>query len=98
MKVLRPLTMALVLLAGAARADEGGGDKGKKSGDDADFGVTYSTRMDFDSTLIDGKMKAPAGFYLQGRNKQSLSNMVNLRSNFKQELRHSRSGVKAIVH
>lgn len=59
--------------------------------------VTYSTNLDFDQTLIDGRMKAPAGFFLQGRNKQSLSNMVKLRSNFKQELRNSKTAVKAMV-
>lgn len=60
-------------------------------------GVTYSTKIDFDSTMIDGKMKAPTGFFLQGRNKQSLQSMVKLRSNFKDKLRNSRYGVKAIV-
>lgn len=59
--------------------------------------VVYSTRLDFDSTLIDGQTKAPMGFFLQGRNKQSLSNMVKLRSNFKQELKRSRTAVKARV-
>ena len=59
--------------------------------------VVYSTKLDFDSTMIDGQMKAPMGFFLQGRNKQSLSNMVRLRSNFKRELRRSRTAVKARV-
>ena len=57
----------------------------------------YSTTMDFDSSMIDGKMKAPAGFFLQGRNKQSLSNMVKLRSNFSNRLRDSESAVKALI-
>jgi hypothetical protein len=74
------------------------GKGGSKSPEDAEYGVTYSTRMDFDSAMVEGQMKAPSGFYLEGRNKQRLSNMVNLRSNFKQELRNSRSGVKAVVH
>ena len=56
-----------------------------------------STNIDFDSTIIDGKMKSPTGFLLQGRNKQSLSNMVKLRSHFKMELKNSRSAVKSIV-
>ncbi|MCX6128924.1 MAG: hypothetical protein NTX25_07655 [Proteobacteria bacterium] len=58
---------------------------------------TYSTTMDFDSSMIDGKMKAPAGFFLQGRNKQSLSNMVKLRSNFSGKLRDSEAAVKALI-
>ena len=42
--------------------------------------------MDFESDSIDGKMKAPSGFFLQGRNKQSLQSMVKLRSSFKDRL------------
>lgn len=60
--------------------------------------VTYSTKLDFDSALIDGEMKVPEGFLLQGRNKQSLTNMVRLRSDFKPELRKSRSAVKSLAH
>jgi len=57
----------------------------------------YTTTMDFDSTMIDGKMKAPNGFFLQGRNRQSLSNMVKLRSNFSNQLQDSKAAVKALV-
>ncbi|MGE0174141.1 MAG: hypothetical protein AB7T49_15195 [Oligoflexales bacterium] len=59
--------------------------------------IVYSTKIDFDSTLVDGQLKAPQGFFLQGRNKQSLTNMVKLRSDFKEELRNSKSAVKAAV-
>ena len=59
--------------------------------------VVYSTNLDFDSTMIDGQKKAPSGFFLQGRHKQSLSSLVKLRSHFKRELRRSRSAVKALV-
>ena len=59
--------------------------------------VKYQTQMDFDSTMIDGKMKAPSGFFLQGRNKQSLQSMVKLRTDFREELRNSRSAIKAMV-
>lgn len=58
---------------------------------------TYSTNIDFDSSLIDGKKKAPLGFLLQGRNKQSLSNMVKLRRNFRERLRNSSHAVKALA-
>lgn len=57
----------------------------------------YSTTMDFDSTMIDGKMKAPNGFLLQGRNKQSLSNMVKLRSNFSNKLNDSKAAVHSLI-
>lgn len=59
--------------------------------------ITYSTKMDFDSTMIDGKMKAPTGFFLQGRNKQSLTNLVKLRSNFKPQLKDSKAAIQALV-
>jgi hypothetical protein len=86
------LLMSTLSFAGKSLADED-----KRKPDDPDYGVTYSTKLDFDSTLIDGKMKAPAGFFLQGRTGQSLTNLVKLRSNFKTELRNSRAAVKAMV-
>ena len=55
------------------------------------------TTMDFDSSMIDGKMKAPSGFFLQGRNRQSMTNMVKLRSNFKPQLKDSKAAVKSLV-
>ncbi|MBC7659671.1 MAG: hypothetical protein H7249_08175 [Chitinophagaceae bacterium] len=57
----------------------------------------YHTTIDFDSTMIDGKMKAPSGFFLQGRNKQSLTNLVKLRANFKPQLKDSKAAVKSLV-
>lgn len=84
--------LALVAGAGLARAE----DKSKGKLDDVPA-EKLSTNMDFDSTMIDGKMKAPAGFFLQGRNKQSLTNMVKLRSNFKPQLQESKTAVKALV-
>ncbi|MFW7381211.1 MAG: hypothetical protein ACOH5I_20515 [Oligoflexus sp.] len=60
-------------------------------------GAQYTTKMDFDSSMIDGKMKAPSGFFLQGRNRQDLQSMVRLRSNFREKLEDSRSAVKAMV-
>ena len=71
--------------------------QGKPKGSSGGETVVYSTNIDFESTLINGKMKAPTGFFLQGRNKQSLSNMVNLRSNFKDKLQNSRSAVRAMI-
>ena len=56
-----------------------------------------STTIDFDEASIEGKMKAPSGFFLQGRKKQSLSQMVKLRSEFKNELREASSVVRALV-
>ena len=56
-----------------------------------------STQIDFSETSIDGKMKAPEGFLLQGRQGSSLSQMVKLRSNFRNELNNSKSATKALV-
>ncbi len=86
---------SLLLLAGAFQAKADEKEKAKKEAPAKE--QTYSTTMDFDSTMIDGKMKAPNGFLLQGRNKQSLSNMVKLRSNFSSKLNDSRSAVQSLV-
>jgi hypothetical protein len=56
-----------------------------------------STHIDFSETTIDGKMKAPEGFMLQGHQGSSLSQMVKLRSNFRNQLNNSRSATKALV-
>lgn len=67
------------------------------SGDPDDFIAAPSTKIDFSDTMIDGKMKAPDGFMLQGQQSNSLSQMVKLRSNFRNELNNSRSATKALV-
>lgn len=54
------------------------------------------TEFDFEETTLQGKMKAPAGMVLKGRIQQNKSQMVNLRKNFRQGLRKSRSAVRAI--
>jgi hypothetical protein len=61
------------------------------------FTTSDRTNIDFSETLVDGKMQAPQGFFLQGRQAQSMTQMVRLRSKFRSELRNSRSAVKAIV-
>jgi len=66
-----------------------------KSGDD--FKAVSSTKFDFSEAMIDGKMQAPSGFFLQGRQSQALSQMVQLRPNFRNELKNSRSAVKSLV-
>ncbi len=68
----------------------------KPASNDA-FNVIMSTKYDFGETGIEGTMKAPDGFFLQGRQSQSLSQMVRLRNSFKKELRNSRSGVKSLA-
>lgn len=79
-----------VMSSMTAFADSPGGQAGSAP-------AQYTTKMDFDSSMIDGKMKAPSGFFLQGRNRQDLQSMVRLRSNFREKLEDSRSAVKAMV-
>jgi hypothetical protein len=66
-----------------------------KRGEDT-FKAINSTRFDFDETDINAQFKAPAGFFLQGRNKQSMSQLVRLREHFNDELKDSKQGIKAI--
>jgi hypothetical protein len=56
-----------------------------------------STHIDFSETAIDGRMKVPDGFMLQGHQSSQLSQMVKLRSNFRNELHNSKSATKALV-
>ena len=70
--------------------------KQKPQSDDA-FATIMSTKFDFGETGIDGTMKAPDGFFLQGKQNMSLSQMVRLRSSFQRELRNSRAGVRALT-
>jgi hypothetical protein len=67
-----------------------------KSAEDG-YVTSSSTHIDFSETAIDGKMKSPDGFMLQGHQSSQLSQMVKLRSNFRNELNNSKSATKAIV-
>ena len=97
MKKLLTIICILLLTAGTSVADSKKKKSKKKSKTDASFFTALKTNIDFDDTLIEGKMKAPAGFYLQGRQAQTLTQMIKLRSNFRSELRNSRSAVKSLV-
>lgn len=57
-----------------------------------------STKHDFTETLIKGKMKAPTGFFITGKKSQTMTQMVKLRSNFRQELTSSFDGAKILTH
>ncbi len=54
-----------------------------------------STELNFEETLLEGQMRAPAGSILQGRKLQGKQQMVKLRRSFKRQLRHSRGGVQS---
>ena len=53
---------------------------------DPGYAVRSSTKIDFSEANIEGRMKAPEGFFLQGRKSQDLQNLLKLRANFREEL------------
>jgi hypothetical protein len=57
-----------------------------------------ATDINFEDAAISGRMKAPQGFFLQGKNTQRLSQMVKLRSSFKKQLHDSISGIRSLKH
>ncbi len=68
----------------------------QKANDVADPGymVRSSTKIDFNEAAIDGRMKAPDGFFLQGRTTQDMQNLLRLRTNFRMELSGSGSAAE----
>ena len=91
------LYVTLAILLPSAHSLEAKPATQKIKGGDS-FAAADSTNIDFTETMIDGKMQAPQGFFLQGKKAQALSNMVKLRSKFRSELRNSKSAVKAITN
>ena len=99
---LRFLLVASLLASSATGLATPAGDTPKpaterkaatKTGNDGDpdpgYVVRSSTKIDFNETNIDGKMKAPEGFYLQGRRAQKMQHLLRLRQDFKKELEGS---------
>lgn len=72
-------------------------NSGKKLQGGSSFSSADSTNIDFSETMIDGKMQAPQGFFLQGKKSQTLTQMVRLRSKWRSELRNSKAAVKTLV-
>lgn len=70
----------------------------QKTSDVADPGymVRSSTKIDFNEAAIEGRMKAPDGFFLQGRKSQEMQNLLKLRSNFRKELSGSASAAETL--
>ena len=56
------VAVALALLVSSSA-----GADGKKLDGSSSFATSDRTNIDFSDTLIDGKMQAPSGFFLQGR-------------------------------
>lgn len=55
-----------------------------------------SNKFDFDAATLEGKMKAPPGMMLKGRVEQNKNQMVQLRKNFRAELKKSTAANRAI--
>ncbi len=55
-----------------------------------------SNKFDFDAATLEGKMKAPPGMMLKGRVEQNKNQMVQLRKDFRAELKKSSSANRAI--
>lgn len=93
-------TFALILI-GCLLIGDNGFSQDKKTSRKIQGGSSFSsadsTNIDFTETMIDGKMQAPQGFFLQGKKAQSLTQMVKLRSKWRSELRNSKAAVKTIV-
>jgi hypothetical protein len=88
--------IASIMLAGLLLTTTAYGEDTKARGDTAIIGKD-STLIDFNAANIDGKMQAPSGFFLQGREAQAMTQMVKLRAKFRSELRNSKSAVKDIA-
>ena len=89
---------ALILLSSLcflmiAADKKGSSKKAKKNG----YVTVDSTKFDFEEGMIEGRMKAPDGFFLRGRASQKLQQMVRLRSEFRSELKGSSFGVRALA-
>ena len=78
-------------------AQEGSKEKGLKNNTQDDYNVILSTEFNFSETSIQGNMKTPDGFYIQGRKAQTLEEMVKLRSSFKKEILDSLYGVESVT-
>lgn len=93
-KTMIAVALAFSLSSQVALADD---EPARKLNGKSSFTTSDRTNIDFSDTLIDGKMQAPQGFFLQGRQAQSMTQMVKLRSKFRSELRNSKSAVKSLV-
>ena len=62
----------------------------------AGYHVVDSTDINFTDQMIDGKMRSPTGFLLEGRKKTKKLNMIRLRTNFAPQLIDSKAAVQSI--
>ena len=71
--------------------------KSSQNAEKDDYVVADRTDFDFSERRIDGQFQGPGNSFVDGQRAQKLSQMVRLRSNFRNELRNSKAAVKALV-
>lgn len=86
-KLIAVLTFALV--AGALPA--GAQDKVIEEGDKTVF--NKKTVIDFSDVNIEGELTKPEGSYIKNRKKTRFRNLIELRGNFRPELKRSASAL-----
>lgn len=91
------ISFAMLFAVGGSAFAQNSQEQSNKGVDETGFFASDKTKIDFSDTLIEGQMKAPTGFYIQGRKSQSLSQMVKLRSNFRNELRNSKAALRSLA-
>lgn len=97
-KIISSLVLAVVCLSAACFAEETQKKEKKVFSKKKNGYVSVdSTKFDFEEGIIEGRMKAPEGFFLRGRASPKLQQLIELRSHFRQELRRSSFGVRAIA-
>ena len=71
--------------------------KASESSEKDEYVVADRTDFDFSERRIDGQFQGPGNSFVDGQRAQKLSQMVQLRSKFRNELRNSKAAVKALV-
>jgi hypothetical protein len=93
---LKVLAATALLNMGAYGASDEPTKKTSKDKLGAGYHVVDSTVINFTDQMIDGKMRSPTGFLLEGRKKTKKLNMIRLRTNFAPQLIDSKAAVQSI--
>ena len=72
------------------------GQAGKKKLDPKKKVVTEKTSFDFDEALLEGKVKTPNVLILRGRSKQPKSQLIQLKTSFRNEIYKSKPSIRGI--
>lgn len=82
MRSLAILTLVLASFSGFAQEEE-----------DVKIEYQKKTVIDFSDVNIEGELKKPEGSYIQNRKRTKFRNLIELRGNFRPELRRSVSAI-----